>query len=74
MAQRLTRNAVTLWMASKSLVLIQALVWRKASTAVVLKLASVVVVLPRVLVQTVRLTVVLRMVDQAMKTVLLRLY
>ena len=70
-------------MASRSLVLILALVWRRAgkapelsqaSKAVVLKLASVVAVLRQVLVQTVRLTVVLRTVDQAIKTVILRLY
>ena len=70
-------------MASKSLVLILALVWRmagkapklnQASKAVVLKLASVVAVLLQVLVQTVRLIVVLRTVDQAIKTVILRLY
>ena len=40
----------------------------------VLKLASVVAVLRQVLVQTVRLTAVLRTVDQAIKTVILRLY
>ena len=56
---RLAQNAVILWMASKSLELIQALVWRMAGKAlvlnqvpkaVVLKLVSVVVVLLQVLV------------------------
>lgn len=70
-------------MASKSLVLTQTLVlWmagkalelNQASKAVVLKLVSVVAVLRQVLVQTVRLTAVLRTVDQAIKTVILRLY
>ena len=67
-------------MASKYLVLVwrrmagKALELSQASKAVVLKLASVVAVLRQVLVQTVRLTVALRMVDQAIKTVILRLY
>ena len=65
---------------TKYLLLTHILVWRmegkalELSQAVVLKLASVVAVLRQVLVQTVRLTAVLRTVDQAIKTVILRLY
>lgn len=68
---------------TKYLLLTHILVWRmegkalelsRASKAVVLKLASAVAVLRQVLVQTVRLTAVLRTVDQAIKTVILRLY
>ena len=65
---------------TKYLVLTHTLVWRmegkalELSQAVVLKLASVVAVLRQVLVQTVRLTAVLRTVDQAIKTVILRLH
>ena len=66
---------------TKYLLLTHILVWRmegkalelsQASKAVVL--ASVVAVLRQVLVLTVRLTAVLRTVDQAIKTVILSLY
>jgi len=80
---RPAQNSVLLWMASKSLVLIQTLVLKmasealvpsQASKAVVLKLASVVAVLQQVLVQIVKLAAVLRMGVQAIKTAILRLY
>jgi len=78
----LAQNAVILWMVSKSLELILALVWRMAGKALVLdqapkaavlKLVSLVAMLLLVLVQTVRLTVVLRTDDHAIKTEILRM-